>query len=399
MLTPLQLLTCTADIILLYSKLQNSIAADITRRICKAGKITESAKWQINSLKNLGILYRDVSKEIQHINTLSQKGVTQLFTSAAKKSVKYDTSIYTAAGLPVIPFNMSPAALQVLEAGVKKTQGNLQNLTRTTALSAQQTFINACTLAEMQVSSGAFDYITAIRTAIKNSVSDGYFVTYPDGHQEKLDVAVRRNVLTGLSQTTGEISLLYADELGCDLMEITAHAGARPSHSAWQGQIVSRSGRKGYLSLDDIGYGTGDGFKGWNCRHDWYPYIEGVSTSMYSEETLSKLESKSIEYNGRQYTEYEAEQKMRGYERNIRDTRRMLAAYDEGKKSAKDEKLYNALQEDFTKAAVKLKKQELKLNTFCEDTGILKETDRIQTYGFNKSVSQKAVWVNKKHNT
>ena len=71
--------------------------------------------------------------------------------------------------------------------------------------------------------------------------------------------------MTGIGQTTGQICLANARELGCDLMEITAHAGARRSHSAWQGQVVSLSGRKGYLSLSDIGYGTGDGFKGWNC--------------------------------------------------------------------------------------------------------------------------------------
>lgn len=48
-----------------------------------------------------------------------------------------------------------------------------------------------------------------------------------------------------------EISRKNAEDLGCDLMEITAHYGARPSHAEWQGKIVSLSGRKGYLSLPD----------------------------------------------------------------------------------------------------------------------------------------------------
>ena len=30
---------------------------------------------------------------------------------------------------------------------------------------------------------------------------------------------------------------------GCDLVEVTAHAGARPSHAEWQGKIVSLSGQ------------------------------------------------------------------------------------------------------------------------------------------------------------
>ena len=84
-----------------------------------------------------------------------------------------------------------------------------------------------------------------------------------------IESAVRMNIITGVTQTCGKLQELRADEVGWDLMELTAHSGARPSHMSWQGKIVSRSGQKGYLSLDDIGYGTVTGFKGVNCRHDW----------------------------------------------------------------------------------------------------------------------------------
>ena len=92
------------------------------------------------------------------------------------------------------------------------------------------------------------------------------------------------NIITGVNQTCGKLQELRADEVGWDLMELTAHSGARPSHMSWQGKIVSRSGKKGYLSLDDIGYGTATGFKGVNCRHDWYPYYKG-STRTYTQRT------------------------------------------------------------------------------------------------------------------
>lgn len=161
--------------------------------------------------------------------------------------------------------------------------------------------------------------------------------------------------MTGIGQTTGQICLANARELGCDLMEITAHAGARPSHSYWQGQVVSLSGRKGYLSLSDIGYGSGDGFKGWNCRHDWYPYFEG-STRMYDEEKLKQMDAKNIEYpDGSMHTLYEAEQKQRAYERKIRESKRILAAYDESIKGAEDNAKRKAYQNIFDKESVKLK--------------------------------------------
>lgn len=87
---------------------------------------------------------------------------------------------------------------------------------------------------------------------------------------DTLDVVVLRATRTGINQTAGEITRHNADALECDLMELDAHVGARTgdggqdltNHSWWQGQIVSRSGRHGYLSLDDIGYGDVRGFMG-----------------------------------------------------------------------------------------------------------------------------------------
>ncbi|MDE6833925.1 MAG: phage minor capsid protein [Ruminococcus sp.] len=146
----------------------------------------------------------------------------------------------------------------------------------------------------MQITSGAFSYQEAIRQAVQKTAQDGVRVLYSSGHTDRIDVAVRRAVLTGVGQTCREIGLMNAQECGCDLMEITAHSGARPAHAQWQGKIVSLSGRKGYLSKSDIGYGTGDGFGGWNCRHDWFPFFEGYSKRNYSEKNLQKLDKKTL---------------------------------------------------------------------------------------------------------
>ncbi|WP_449076885.1 phage minor capsid protein [Ruminococcus sp.] len=137
-------------------------------------------------------------------------------------------------------------------------------------------------------------------------------------------------------------------------------------------------------------------FKGWNCRHDWYPYFEG-STRMYDEEKLKQMEAKNIEYpDGSMYTLYEAEQKQRAYERKIRESKRILAAYDESVKNADDEAIKKAYQNIFNKESVKLKNREAELNNFCDKTGLLKRNDRVQKYGFGRSTAQKAVQANKK---
>ena len=398
MLTPKQLSNCANDIIALYQQLDERIAKDIARRIVKANYITDTANWQIKMLQECGMLQNDILTSVAQYSGISEKTLKELFEETTNTAVTYDMSIYSKSGLNPIPLNISPRAMQTLEAGFNKTNGNLQNLTKTTAVTSQTAFINACTLAEMKVSSGAFDYNTAIIDAIKQVSDNGAWVQYPSGHRDRLDVAVRRNVITGIGQTTGEICLGYAHDMECDLMEITAHAGARPSHCAWQGQIVSLSGRRGYLSLDDIGYGSGDGFKGWNCRHDWFPYFEGTER-MYSDKDLKALEDRDIKYpDGSMHTYYEAEQRQRAYERQIRKYKRNLSAFDEAIKNSNDTEQIKRFKQEFSKQSVKLKSKEAELKNFCQKTGILQDNSRVRVVGFNRSVSQKAVQQSKKHN-
>ena len=395
MLTPEQLAHCADDILELYSKLEEAIVRDIARRVAKTGTMTDTAIWQAQHMQELGALNADILSSISKYSSKCESELKKLFEDAAITATEYDNEIYRANGLNPKSIKVSDTQLQILEAGYKKTQGNLSNLTLTTAVSSQTSFINACSLAELKATSGAFSPQLAIVDAIKQVAVNGAEVIYPSGHTDKLDVAVRRNVMTGIGQTTGQICLANAHELGCDLMEITAHAGARPSHSYWQGQVVSLSGRKGYLSLSDIGYGSGDGFKGWNCRHDWYPYFGG--TRMYDEEKLKQMDAKNIEYpDGSMHTLYEAEQKQRAYERKIRESKRILAAYDESIKNADDEAIKKAYQNIFNKESVKLKNREAELNNFCDKTGLLKRSDRVQKYGFGRSTAQKAVQANKK---
>ena len=396
MLTPEQLAHCADDIVNLYAQLEEEIVRDIARRIAKTGTMTDTGIWQAQHMQELGTLHSEVLSSVAKYSDKTESELKKLFEDAGVTATEYDNEIYRQNGLNPKSLKVSDVQMQLLEAGFRKTQGNLSNLTLTTAVSSQTSFINACSLAELKASSGAFTPQQAIADAIKQVAQDGAYVIYPSGHRDRLDVAVRRNVMTGIGQTTGQICLSNAQELGCDLMEITAHAGARPSHAAWQGQIVSLSGQRGYLSLSDIGYGTGDGFKGWNCRHDWYPYFEG-SSRMYSAKDLEELNAKNIEYpDGSMHTLYEAEQQQRAFERKIRTTKRTLAACDEALNNLSDEELLQKLEKNFSHYSVKLKRQESELNSFCNKTGLLKDNSRSQAYGFGRSTAQKAVWRKKK---
>lgn len=397
MLTPEYYFYCSDEAVELYSKLDETITRDIVRRIMmNKGKITETAKWQIESELQAGMLYDDVVSRVAESSGTSKRVVKKAFRKAGIKSVDYDNKIYRDAGKTPRELSMSPSAMSVLNAGIAKTNGSLHNLTMTTALGAQRTFIDACAIAELQITSGAMDPNTAINEAIKSVAETGSYVEYPSGKRDKVEVAVRRAVMTGISQTTGEISLANAREMETDLMEISAHAGARPSHAEWQGQIVSISGdNTKYLSLSDIGYGDPGGFKGINCRHDWYPFIEGISTRAYTDKYLEELNNRTVMYNGEEIPQYEAEQRQRAMERQMRDERRKLAAYDEALKCTEDQKQKVDLETSFNDSSQKLKKYERIYNDFSEQTSLPTQKERLKTQEYDKSISEKVADVDK----
>lgn len=397
MLPPYYFDAAANDILNLYSQLEQAILRDIVRRLVKTGDMTAMSVWQAERLQETGMLMDDIIQAVASLTNASAAQVKALFEDAGVRSMQTDFAIYEAAGLTPLPLKQSPAAARILQAGMQKTSGYLQNLTMTTASTGQQAYIQAATMAEMQVESGAFDYVTAIRHAVQQAAENGTTVLYPSGHSDHLDVAVRRAVLTGASQTAAQVSSGYMDDMGCDLVETTAHPGARPSHAVWQGHVFCRNGKRGkYLDfVSSTGYGTGAGLCGWNCRHSFFPFFEGLSESAYPRDKLKEYEDKAVTYNDQTIKYYDATQMQRVMERAIRATKRVLAGYDEGMKSS-DEKLRNAFQEQFSASSVKLKQQEAALKDFTRQTGLDRQREREQSLGFSHSQSSKAVWAKKR---
>lgn len=393
-----------SQILALYQQLEDDILASMTKRMLKMGYVSESTKYQAEILQSAGLLREDVAQMIAQRTDASVQQVKALFEDAGVETVRIDNEIYREAGIVPIDIRQDEGMRNLLEEGYRRTLGTMQNLTGTTAAQTEQQFVSACDRAYMQVSSGAFSYQEAIMTAVRGFADVGAEVVYPSGHRDKLDVAVRRAVLTGVGQATAAVSLKHADEAGCYLMELSAHSGARPGHAEWQGQLVSRTGKNAgrtidglyVYTLDQIGYGTGRGFKGWNCRHNWYPYYEGFSKPNYTKQQIAALNAKNIPYNGQMYSEYEISQMQRTAERKIRKLKRRLITAQESIKNAPDDATRASAQNYYNRNAVKLKDAECQLRDLCNQTGQWNDKFRTQVSGFGQSEAQKAVWANRK---
>lgn len=380
MLLPDYLDKLPESLVTLFQQVEEDILEDMARRILKTGKLTDSAQWQVWRLEQLGEEKEFIRYHLQKLTGKTQGEINALFQEAGAQALYYDDLIYKAFGLTPGKINDTPALLNLLNSGAMQTNRTFQNLTATTANTATQQFERALDRAWIQISSGGFDYKTAIQRAIKDLARSGIqSIVYPSGHTDSLDVAVRRAVLTGVNQTAAKLSEARAEEMGCDLVETTAHPGARPSHALWQGQIFSRSGKHPKYPdfVSSTGYGTGPGLCGWNCRHSFFPFFEGLSESAYPRSKLREYEEKTVTYNGKTLSYYDATQQQRYIERQIRRWKREYLMMD-------------AAGLDTTQASVKLAQWRAAEKDFCKQTGLDKDGFRSQTTGFGKSEAAKA---------
>lgn len=167
-----------------------------------------------------------------------------LFIIAANETIDSDGEYYKVAGKKPEKLDTSKNLQKVLNSGMKQTGKTFKNLTRTTAGTSAAAFIKALDRAWMQISTGAFDHDTAIRIAIKTLSEKGLqTINYGSGKKTSIEAAVRRALLTGLNQTALHLQETLAEEMENDLVEVTAHSGARPDHAKWQGGIYSLYGR------------------------------------------------------------------------------------------------------------------------------------------------------------
>ena len=376
MLTEQDFIKIEKQAIGIYQNLELQIIEEIATRIANFGYANTVVLNDIKIAQEMGFLYQDIVRLVAEYNNTSYEKVAEIFNQAGAQTLKFDDKIYTEAGLNPIPINQSSSMVQLLNSTIEKTSGNLQNLVMTTAITSQTSFYNAMNKAYMEVSTGVKSYTKSIVDTIKELSSQGAVITYPSGRNMSLESAVRMNIITGVNQTCGKLQVLRADEVGWDLMGLTAHSGARPSHAEWQGKIVSRSGQKGYLSLDDIGYGKATGFKGINCRHDWYPYIKG-STRTYTQKELSKWKSEKVEYNGQKISMYDATQKQRYFERKIRQDKKDLRTQQAILTSNNKDINIEEVQAEIRNIKARQKEHNAQLNDFLEQTGLRKDYSRL----------------------
>lgn len=307
------------------------IMQDIVRRIKKTGKITSTADYQINRLLELGQSTEEVERTLKEALNATYPEMFELYDEVANWQYVRNKDVYEQVNGKFIPPEENEWLQKMSEAVKRQTKDELVNLARsygfTIMIGSRRVFTpfsmyyhQYVDSAIMDIISGAFDYNTVIRRTVKQMTNSGLrTVDYATGRSNRVDVAVRRAVMTGVSQITEKINERTAKELGTDYFEVDWHANSRPSHREWQGKVYSKE------ELETIcGLHTVTGLHGANCRHDYYAFVPGASKRMYPDEWLEEQNRKEAitkEWQGKEYDAYERTQKQRQMEAAMRAQR------------------------------------------------------------------------------
>ena len=169
------------------------------------------------------------------------------------------------------------------------------------------------------VNTGAVGFEQAVRRATLQLADKGIrIIDYASGVSSDADVAIRRHVRTQIIQEGGRRTLQLAQDLGCELVEVTRTATPRPSHARWEGQIYRIVDTRtdypdfwegtGYEGLRGPYTRLGDQLQGVNCGHSFSPYDDGLPP-MWDDDPFTEQEK---------LERYEATQEQRRLERGVR---------------------------------------------------------------------------------
>ncbi len=361
-----------------YSNLEMRILEDIVRRIRKTKEITSTADWQINRLRILGNSSEDIEKMLKETLDASYPQMFELYDKVIDWEYVRNKDIYEQINAEFIPYEENEELQQATNAMIRQTDAELQNITQslgfyldygtgkpviTPLAEVYQKYLDAACI---EIVSGAFDYNSVLRRVVTQLTNSGLRqIDYASGRANRVDVAARRAVMTGITQLTGHISDMNAEKLGTEYFEIAWHAGARPTHQVWQGKVWSRQ-----QLVTVCGLGTVTGLEGANCYHERYPFIPGISERNWTDEWLEKKnreENTPKEFRGKKYTVYEAKQRQRQMETAMRAQREKVQLLKAG----------GADPDDVMLARAKYQGQLNEYARFSKKMGLKEERERI----------------------
>lgn len=250
----------------LFRGLELTLLEEICSRLKISGQLNEVTVQDIRALRAHGIDLEEIKKAIDRAAGTGEKKLDKLLDDVVERNQQYYTEMIGLAHVTAPERLVNESDIAAIR---RQTWGAYKNITgsmgflvvrggRLTFLEPAKAYQWALDSAELQIQSGAVSYNQAISMAVRQLADSGLCVAYDkngkpvknrvayeSGHVDHLDVAVRRAVMTGVNQLNQKYREQSMDYLETDLVEVTAHLGARnvdgpngwENHAKWQGKV------------------------------------------------------------------------------------------------------------------------------------------------------------------
>lgn len=367
--------------------LELSIMDEIIQRIKEVAQITPVIDWLLVRMDAIGKGRSSIRQMIGKALEKTDLQVDDIYEQAVQSDYIRNKAIYEDAGRDYLPYKDNQWLQQVVDAARRQTKDSLrplENITQTTGfnvpMGGRKVFTplseyleRSLDKAMLGITTGTRTYSQAIGEVVDEMTASGIrTVDYASGKSDRIEVAARRAVMTGVAQMTKQVSDKNAEELGTDHWEVDWHMGARntgtgyKNHQSWQGKVYSSEEMRTIC-----GEGEMLGFAGINCYHIKFPFLPGVSKRKYTDEWLDEQNRKENEkkiYCGRQYDTYSALQYQRRLERTIRKQKQDVELLE---KAGVD-------KEDITAAKCRLRLTNKAYVDFTKEMGLRQQRERLR---------------------
>lgn len=375
------------------------VISKIAESVRKIGSISSS---QINRMKILmeyGADVREMNAELAKQSNLQVHDIKKMIKSAAVKVNLDAKPLYDYRHKSFIPYEKNPKLQQFVRIIGDRTANTYKNISHSRATgflirdlknpsvlkfqSLEDTYRSVVDEAIQASQSRVIDFNGAMRRTLKQLSDSGIRrLSWDSGYTQRLDTAVRRNILEGITAIDQAIEDEIGRQIGADGKELSAHRYCAYDHEPFQGHIFTNEEYDKLQSSMDFEDVDGQQFTGvkrtiglWNCRHIAKSIIIGVTKPRYTKEQLNQfIEDNNAGYtlpNGKHLTMYECTQMQRRMETRIR--------------YAKDEQI--VMQKSGNTEMAKLARAKVialtdEYEKFSADCGLRVQKDRASVIGY-----------------
>lgn len=346
-------------------KLNEEILKEIGEILGKIGNLTPSEAYTIGQQLKYGGSLDKIVALISKYSNINEAEIYKMLENEAKTNLAFSEKYFKAKSIDFIPYEQNiPLQNKVREIAIA-TINEYRNISRTTGLTfldnannrltrpIQEAYYEIVDNAINDVAMGKETFFEGLKRQLKTIGRSGVqSIEYESGYHRRIDSALRMNLQDGLNALSIAQQEIVGEQFGANMIEVTHHEHSAPDHidsvdgkqfakiDVIRKQIASGEEKeiklediqdnrvkvkgKWYYDFDYINNNLPRKVSQWNCYHRIFTGILGIDEPRYSKEELEKDKKKNeygFEYENKHYTLYEASQKMRQIELEIRKNR------------------------------------------------------------------------------